>query len=1466
MKKSRILSLLISIAMIMQTFSLMTITASAAQYDKLSVTKIDPVWVNNGTEEEPIYSATINGRITDVVATNIGGELYAYTAVNNASNPIKDPLDNNYTEKNGGVQIWKVTNPKAPELVQTISGDVIRSYDPQQTGEKVVIKDGYVIIANSVTGRIEAFLINEDGTINAQTPVWKYNARNATVKLYGNYMFVSLAAPESMEIYDVSNVKTPVKITSDAPIRPILDTENKTLYPGGVQEQIATYNFDVLKISENKFRIFAINRAKYYADAEKTTSVDYRFFSIRDVEIADGKYTVTTKLEGNPANTIFADSGYMRDVEVIDSTHIAACYDVSDNTTQNVQVMSIEETESTFGLTKRSEININRGCSLNLAPNGELVIGAENANLYVYTYNNDTLTLAKHISGLTGQAYTNGVYSGFIFSAAAAGFAIVEYDYAISIDEADLSTVNPVVTGSVEGFLPDTDRVTVTAGGKNYTAEMDGTKFSVALTGDLTGDTVSVSASLKSGSDVKATDTATLKVKVLSDKVYGNPSQLTESLTIASGVEREHGASVQGITIDGKDYLYHYTISGLLVYDINGETPALIQSISTATAQDFPDQLLIYNKHVILSNSNKAIEVYAIGNDGKLSETPISTISLNISKPITLKIVDNYLFAGLGGDGNGRHVNVYDLSDLTNIIKVGNTETNYGAHGITAEKISDNVYRVYFISRSSKTKEDGTKINNNGWGLYIADMTVAENGTVSFEQKYDGDPGIVDGDGNARDIELIGNGKLFIANAVSNSSSTIVDVSNLSAPVVTEYAGRGLSLLSLGEDYFAMGIQDGTVKIINTKDYTVAKTFALSGQVFGLSEFDGKLVAAGKDIKLYDGAYTKIVLDNSDVQLVANVKIAGKVEGYKSGDKVTMSIDGVEYAATVDANGNFYCTYSPLSPETVKVKAHLDRDSETLVATETTVDIVNEYSGLPKMYIENQLNILGKAELKDEEGNAIWGSSNRLTSVTVAEVGEKTFAYAGSKNGLAVFDITTPSTPVLVETYNIAVDDVNTFNKHLDVYNGYLITANIGETSKKIEFYQIGSDGKLAAEPTSSISVVANRLTVEDNYLFVSVLGREGLRVYDISDISNVKLVGNIPAVTQVRSHTIEKIDSDTYRVYMIVRDNSNWEIGIYDVNISNETLTYTEYYKGKPTTGITDYSAIKQIVKIGDTLVVGSQSPNLPLEFFDISNPENPEFLYSIENTRFLSADVLTDTEFAYGTPGASVGVYSIESKSNVLPLSSTPDNGQVYQTLYHKGNLILAAEGRMYISPVATEVVVDETVLKGKAPVLSGEVYGYKTGDKLLASINNEEAIEITVKADATFDIPMASAFADGDVAGVQLVIERNGENILGDYLSVEYLGEYAYEILDVTNDDGINIVLEKNFDAADAKVYVAVYEGERLVSVDVKDAIEGNIPSDIAFNAQTQVLKVFVWDSDFAPVAEAVTPVFAEVSQNF
>lgn len=230
-----------------------------------------------------------------------------------------------------------------------------------------------------------------------------------------------------------------------------------------------------------------------------------------------------------------------------------------------------------------------------------------------------------------------------------------------------------------------------------------------------------------------------------------------------------------------------------------------------------------------------------------------------------------------------------------------------------------------------------------------------------------------------------------------------------------------------------------------------------------------KLVAAGKDIKLYDGAYTKIVLDNSDVQLVANVKIAGKVEGYESGDKVTMSIDGVEYAATVDANGNFYCSYSPVSPETIKVKAHLDRDSETLVATETTVDIVNEYSDLPQMYIENQLNILGKAELKDEEGNAIWGSSNRLTSVAVAEVGEKTFAYAGSKNGLAVFDITTPSTPVLVETYNIAVDDVNTFNKLLDVYNGYLITANIGETSRKIEFYQIGSDGKLAAEPTSSI-------------------------------------------------------------------------------------------------------------------------------------------------------------------------------------------------------------------------------------------------------------------------------------------------------------------------------------------------------------------------------------------------------------
>ena len=134
--------------------------------------------------------------------------------------------------------------------------------------------------------------------------------------------------------------------------------------------------------------------------------------------------------------------------------------------------------------------------------------------------------------------------------------------------------------------------------------------------------------------------------------------------------------------------------------------------------------------------------------------------------------------------------------------------------------------------------------------------------------------------------------------------------------------------------------------------------------------------------------------------------------------------------------------------------------------------------------------------------------------------------------------------------------------------------------------------------------------------------------------------------------------------------------------------------------------------------------------------------------------------------------------------------------------------------------------------------------------------------------FSIDLTEEFETATELGVQLLIERNSENIAGKYIKVKYLGEYPYTITDVSADDGITITLTENFDAdGEVKAYVAVYTGNKLDAADIIDVTSTTLTSDVEFNSQTQTLKVFIWNENLKPVAQQVSPEFAaEAGQNF
>lgn len=423
-----------------------------------------------------------------------------------------------------------------------------------------------------------------------------------------------------------------------------------------------------------------------------------------------------------------------------------------------------------------------------------------------------------------------------------------------------------------------------------------------------------------------------------------------------------------GLTLNGKKYMYvtlgHDATNrnqSLIVYDITN-LPVIqkVEKYTNISTKILADSIAIKDGYLFVAEMNGSanqLKYYPINADGRLGAG--QKIADGRGGFTSLKIVDDYLFyAEQNPGGNCR---VYDVSDIAGGVReLGGSMQGYGVFAPGIEKISDSLYRMYCLTRTD-ILVNGQKQGKDGYQYAILDMQVNQDGTVNFTTKWQGVTGF-ENSGNISSIkanEVIGKNQAVVTfwdNAATKYGQYIVDASEPEHPVMQEVAlNRRMSALNLTEEYYAVG-ENAVVRIHSKADGRVMKELnGLSGQVYGLSMYDGKLlISAESKLWIYDlYAEVKVELDTIGEINDAIVRIDADVQ-MTAGDRAVLDLFGKQIDVTdMLENGKLhYVETATAADGDYTAKLSILRGETELLAEEQTFTlrktrpIVIEHSGL----------------------------------------------------------------------------------------------------------------------------------------------------------------------------------------------------------------------------------------------------------------------------------------------------------------------------------------------------------------------------------------------------------------------------------------------------------------------------------------------------------------------------------------
>ena len=919
MKLKKLIAFISAMTVSFQMVGAMMVNTHAAEYTPI-------IQYTGGTAE----STTWNGRGQSVAITSIGGKMYAYSALMSA----KAANGSN----TGGLVVTDVTDQNSPQEVHSYS-NITFADTYRDTNGRIVIKDDCLYAANSASGKIEMYRINEqDGSLSMAASL--DSVTQGSLEIAGNYLFVSGKSAESVKVYDISVPNAPLKLNAVVPFNVSMGDDTCT-------EQIQTFSISVEDRGNNVYRIYAINRAKFSGE-------DKFFLSISDITINSGEYITQRLYQGQPGEVGLWNNVY--DIAIFDSDTIAVID--TDQKAESPSLLTLFDVSepSQPSVKAESQETTGRGSGVAVDANN-IFVSTKDGSIEVYQYNADSRTLTKSKRISVGSAVAETIIaSGYLTAINFDGIGIYEYKTGISVETDETEAVDAKISGTVDGWLTG-DTVTVNVNGQSYTPIVSGRReFSVDL-GPINAGDINVTAVLSRNGEV--IETAEKTVKALSIKNIKMNDDITEVGSVERTVTTARNTSVAAYEIGGKKFAYVAFSNGnassgeaVVTYDItDASNPVELDRRTDIVTKIYNGQIVIKDGYLfaaaVQSNGTNSLVYWQIGSDGKLSETGIK-LEEGGRAINNIQLAGNYLFYAKAGT-NGSDISIYDVSDIPGgIKKIGNTKSNYGAYALGVERISDELYRMYYVSRTDLTV-DGVKPGDNGWQFTITDMTVSEDGSIDITDRFNGTLG-----GNfddlyaVTDVELIGENKaiiLFSTMGNSKISRVIVDSTVPEKPIFSELsAERALIAINIDDNYYAIGSQDQDIKIYRKADNAIIKTLkTAAGQIYDLKKFEGNLLVAGESkVKIYS-LYTEINIDTTKAIINdGKVIISGKAVGLKTGDVIEVN----EQTAEILSDGSFSVQITA-DMGSLLVSAVLLRGGAAYVGDMKTINVTDEETDYP---------------------------------------------------------------------------------------------------------------------------------------------------------------------------------------------------------------------------------------------------------------------------------------------------------------------------------------------------------------------------------------------------------------------------------------------------------------------------------------------------------------------------------------
>ena len=390
------------------------------------------------------------------------------------------------------------------------------------------------------------------------------------------------------------------------------------------------------------------------------------------------------------------------------------------------------------------------------------------------------------------------------------------------------------------------------------------------------------------------------------------------------------------------------------------------------------------------------------------------------------------------------------------------------------------------VSPSVKSAEVGQDVKLTVVATDASGNVIKEQPSTYFAGPFD----IAAADENGN-VKLFGSGEVTVGAIVGGTpgfstfmvkapSVKTIEIQSLKKPIVV---GGSMQLDAMTRIY--NGDPRTGVPINWTSDNPQVATVDAGGVVTGVGPGKATITATSGAAS----ATTSVAVTKSNLR---SMTITGAAKSARTGDVVKFTAQG-------DPAGDFSTRWS-VSGNGATIDADgafLAEQPGTYIVTGTSGNLSSSSSiVVTPRNLERELELVGRAPMKEFEGAEQWVVGNYLYYSTIAD-------------RFFVYDISDPANPKLTDTIKVDARIVNDISTTAD--GKILVISREGASNRKngIAFYDTSDQAhpKLISEYTATVTGGVHSAFVDKHYVYLTDDATGSLRVIDFADVKNPKEV-----------------------------------------------------------------------------------------------------------------------------------------------------------------------------------------------------------------------------------------------------------------------------------------------------------------------------------------------------------------------